>query len=130
VEICEVTFDVGAWVRGVVYVRPRSVAAYRGICYCEYDVREDFPVQHSTCAGVSFIVAGNTSVGFDISDVACEAFVIFCFNDVVGVAEEVYFVCVVCVSEGAKGIVAQCVNVEGAVGEDLEERCIFVQVYG
>ncbi len=29
-EVYEVTFDVGAWVRGVVYVWPRSVAAYWG----------------------------------------------------------------------------------------------------
>ncbi len=113
-EVCEVTFGVGAGVRGVVYVWPYSVAAYMRVRCGEYDVREYFPVQHFTCASVNFIVVGNSNVGFDFSDVACEAFVISCFNDDVRVAEEI-FVCAVCVSEGVEGIVAKCVNAEGTI---------------
>ncbi len=112
-----------------MYVWSCSVAAYWGIRRGEYDVREYLPVHHSTRANVSCIVVGNYSVGFNCSYVACEAFVISCFDDVVGVAEEV-FVYVVCVSEGVEGIVAKCVNDEGAVSEYLEEWCRFMHVYG
>ncbi len=34
--------------------------------------------------------------------------------------------CVVCVSKGVEGIVAECVDVEGDVREDLEGRSLFV----
>ncbi len=74
-------------------------AAYRRVCCCEYDVRERYTVHHFTRAGVRFIVIGNPGVRFNFSYVASEAFVVSCFNEVVGVTEEV-FVCVVRVSEG------------------------------
>ena len=127
--VCEVAFGVGVGVGGVMYVWPCLLAAYWRVRRGEYDVREYLPVHHSTRARVSCIVVGNSSVGFDFSYVACEAFVISCFDDVVGIAEEV-FVYVVCVSKGVEGIVAKCVNVEGAIGEYLEEWCLFVHVYG
>ncbi len=60
---------------------------------------------------------------------ACEVFFFSCFADVVGVAEEV-FVYVVCVSEGVECIIAKCVDDEGAIGEYLENWCLFVHVYG
>ncbi len=34
--------------------------------------------------------------------------------------------CVECVSKGVEGIVAECVDAEGAIREDLEGRSIFV----
>ncbi len=68
-------------------------------------------------------------MGFEFSNVACEAFVISRFNDDVGVAEGI-FVHAMCVSEGVEGIVVKFVYVEGHVSEDLEERCLFVHVYG
>ena len=57
-------------------------------------------------------------MGFDLSDVCCVSFCVSVFDDVVGVCEEV-FMCVVCASEGVDGIVAECVDVEGAICEDL-----------
>ncbi len=33
---------------------------------------------------------------------------------------------VVCVSKGAEGVVAECVDAEGAIREDLEVRSFFV----
>ncbi len=36
--------------------------------------------------------------------------------------------CVVCVSEGVEVIVAQGVDDEGAIREDLEDRSLFVEV--
>ena len=68
-------------------------------------------------------------MGFDFSYVAYEAFVDSCFDDVGGVAEEV-FVYVVCLSEGVEFVIAKCVDVEGAIGEYLKYWCIFVHVYG
>ncbi len=60
---------------------------------------------------------------------AYEAFVVSCFDDVAGVAEEV-FVYVVRISEGVECVVAKCVDDEGATGEYLENWCLFVHVYG
>ncbi len=34
--------------------------------------------------------------------------------------------CVVCVSKGIEAIVAECVDVVGAIHEDLEDRSLFV----
>ena len=57
-------------------------------------------------------------MGFDLSDVCCVSFCVSIFDDVVGVCEEV-FMCVMSVSEGVDGIVAECVDTEGAIREDL-----------
>ena len=34
--------------------------------------------------------------------------------------------CVVCVSKGVEGIVAECIDAEGAIREDLEDWGLFV----
>jgi hypothetical protein len=88
---------------GVVYVWPCSVAAYWGVCRGENGVRGYLPVHHITRASVNYVVEGISSVGFDFSYVTCEAFVVSCFDDVVGVAVEV-FVYVVCISKGVECI--------------------------
>ncbi len=100
-----------------------------GVCLCEYDVREHLPVHHSTRASVNRVIEDDSSVGFDFSYVAYEAFVVSCFDYVGGVAEEV-FVYMVCVSEGVECVIAKCVDVEGAIGEYLEVWCFFVHVNG
>ena len=117
------------WVRGVADVWLCSMAAYWGVCLGEYDVREYLPVHHSTCASVCRFIEDDSSVGFDFSYVAYEAFIVPCFGDVISVAEEV-FVYVVCVSEGVECVIAKCVNAEGDIGEYLENRFFFVHVYG
>ena len=85
---------------------------------CENDVREYVPVHHCAGAGVCCVIVCDSSVGFDLSDVCCVSFCVSSFDDVVGVCEEV-FMCVMSVSEGVDGIVAECVDAEGAIREDL-----------
>ncbi len=78
---------MGVGVGGVVYVWSCSVAAYWGSAAVNMMSGSISP---STTPHVSCIVVGNSNVGFDFPYVACEAFVISCFNDVLDVAKEVY----------------------------------------
>ncbi len=96
-----------------------------GVCLCEDDVREYVPVYHCTGAGVCCVIVCDSSVRFDLSDVCCVSFCVSVFDDVVGVCKEV-FMCVVCVSDRVDGVVAEGVDAEGAICEDLYGVFFFV----
>ncbi len=55
---------------------------------------------------------------FNLSDASCVSFCVSVFDDVVSVCEEV-FMRVVCVSGGVDGVVAEGIDAEGDICEDL-----------
>ena len=69
-EVCESAFATIVVSMGAFYQRPRSKDADRRVWRGECDIRECVPVHHSTCAGVSLVIAGNLSVGFNFPNVS------------------------------------------------------------
>ena len=123
-KVSKIMFGVVNFV-WVLCVWPCSEASYWGVCLCEYDVREYVPVHHCTGAGVCCVIVSDSIVRFDLSDVRGVSFCVSVFDDVVSVCEEV-FMCVVCVSEGVDGVVAEGIDAEGAICEDLYGGFLFV----
>ncbi len=100
-----------------------------GVCGCESDIWEYFPIHHSARICACLVVVGNSRMRFDLTDVDSEAFVVSYFTEVIGIAEEVC-VEVVNISEGVEGVVAHCVYGEGTNRVDLEERWLFLHFDG